>query len=391
MQQTKSESSKSRLQRGKLRIFSIVAGILIVVGGTLVIMNLGAGKANGASNQDQESETTDAESEDAEEGENAKKAPIPVEIASVEPGMVSAYISSTANLVAEFEVKVLSEVEGRVGTLEVDEGDFVRKGQQLATLVRDDERIELKKAELKAANARMAFERAQDLVDKELISREEYDKLDIEYGITTQELAEAQWAMEKTIFRAPFSGRVTTRSTQVGQHVRPGDELFQITDFDPLIARIYLPEKDVLGLTEGREVRLRLNADDAVDFAGKIRQISPIVDTSTGTVKITVEASQPPEGVRPGSFVTVDIVRETRDGVLLLPREAVIRELQKAHVFVADGGEARKRAVRLGLEEGDLIEALSGVEAGESVIIAGQGGLKDGTPVEVLGVAGNAS
>ena len=178
--------------------------------------------------------------------------------------------------------------------------------------------------------------------------------------------------------------------TQAGQHVQVGDELFQVTDFDPLIARIYLPERDVIGLTEGREVRIRLNAAEAVAFAGRIRQISPIVDTATGTVKITVEAADSPTDVRPGSFVTVDIVRETRSATLLVPREAVLRELQKAHVFVANEAVAEKRAVTLGLEEGDYVEALSGVTAGETVIVAGQGGLRDGSPVKILGDAESA-
>ncbi len=393
MQDRETDSNRSGSHSRKFRLFSILAGVLIVVGGALVVMNLGAAKANGAPNQDATSESssdpeTVGSNDESKEGDSDEKVPIPVEIALVEPGAVSAYISSTANLVAEFEVNVLSEVEGRVRSLKVDEGDYVRKGQELATLVRDDEEIELKKAELRISNAKTAFERARDLVEKELISQEEFDTLNIDYGIANQELAEAQWAMEKTTFRAPFDGLVTKRMTQVGQHVRPGDELFQITDFDPLITRIYLPEKDVLGLVEGRNVRMRLNADESVVFDGEIRQISPIVDTATGTVKITIEASAPPAGVRPGSFVTVDIVRETRNGALLLPREAVVRELQKAHVFVADGGAAQKRVVRLGLEEGDQIEALSGVEAGDSVIVAGQGGLKDGTPVKILTAQG---
>ncbi len=389
MQDHESKSSKSGLRSRRLRLVSIIAGAFLLIGGALVVMNLSASKANGASSQDQSSgstgaKETDNEKDSSKDEDSDKKAPIPVEVVRIESGAVSAYINSTANLVAEFEVKVLSEVEGRVRTLKVDEGDFVRKGQVLATLVRDDEQIGLKKAELKESNARSADERAKDLVEKELISQEEYDTLHINHGIATQELAEAQWAMEKTTFRAPFDGRVTARMTQVGQHVRPGDELFQITDFDPLIARIFLPERDVLGLTEGREVGMRLNADQEVDFSGRIRQISPVVDTATGTVKVTIEAVAPPSGVRPGSFVTVDIVRETRNAVLLLPREAVIRELQKAHVFVADEGAAQKRAIRLGLEEGDFIEAVSGVEEGESVIVAGQGGLKDGSPVKIL-------
>jgi membrane fusion protein (multidrug efflux system) len=256
----------------------------------------------------------------------------------------------------------------------------------LAVLVQDDEEISLKKAELSASNARLAYERAKDLVDKELISQEEYDKLTIDYEIANQELAEAQWAKDKTEIRSPFTGKVTGRMIQVGQHVQISDELFQVTDFDPLIARIYLPERDIIGLNEGREVRILLNADDEVRFTGRIRQISPIVDTATGTVKVTVEANDDsPSQVRPGSFVTINIVRETRADTLLVPREAVIRELQKAHVFVADGELAEKRAITLGLEEGEFVEALSGVEAGDQVIVAGQGGLKDGSPVKILG------
>jgi membrane fusion protein (multidrug efflux system) len=260
----------------------------------------------------------------------------------------------------------------------------------LATLVRDDQQIELKKAELKETNARAAFDRAKELVDRELISREEFDKLSIDYEIARQELAEAEWALKKTTIIAPFTGRVTARMTQLGQHIRPGDELFQVTDFDPLIARIYLPERDVLGLEEGQDVQIRLDAAHEVSFAGRIRQISPVVDISTGTVKVTVEATEPPNQVRPGSFVTVNIVRETRPDTLLLPREAVLRELQKAHVFVAEGEIAEKRAVTLGLEEGDLIEVTSGLEAGERVIVTGQGGLKDGSNVKILIADANA-
>jgi membrane fusion protein (multidrug efflux system) len=172
---------------------------------------------------------------------------------------------------------------------------------------------------------------------------------------------------------------------QLGQHVRPGDELFQVTDSEPLIARIFLPETDVVTLVEGREVRITMNADPSVRFAGRIRQISPIVDTATGTVKVTVEAVDPPPAVRPGSFVAIDIVRETRRGALLLPKGAVIRELQASHVFVFDGEKAVKRTVRLGLEEGDQVEALEGVTTGERVVVAGQGGLKDGQAIRVLG------
>jgi membrane fusion protein (multidrug efflux system) len=185
--------------------------------------------------------------------------------------------------------------------------------------------------------------------------------------------------------RAPFSGRITSRLVEQGQHVRTTEEMFSLADFEPLVAFIHLPEKDVLGLRPGRETRITLKADESVRFHGRIRQISPVVDPATGTVKVTVEAVAPlPESVRPGGFVTVDIIRESHANAVLLPRQAVLRELQSAHVFVAKNGVAEKRPVSLGLEEGERIEVLSGLQPGERVIVAGQGSLRQGSPVEVL-------
>jgi membrane fusion protein (multidrug efflux system) len=313
-----------------------------------------------------------------------EKAPVPVSVTLVATGTVSSYVTSTANLVPENEVKVLAEAEGRVADLLVEEGYRIGRGQVLASLVKDEAEIVHRKAELKAANARLAHERSNKMMADNLTSRETYDKTAMENDIAQQELAEAKWRLDKTTIRSPFGGRVTERNIKLGQHVRPGDILFTVSDFDPLIARIYLPEKDVLGLREGREVRITLKASDSTRFKGRIRQISPVVDTATGTVKLTIEATAPPPEVRPGAFVTIDIVRETHPTALLVPRQAVIRELQDAYVFVAKDGVAEKRAVSLGLEEAGVVEALSGVRPGDQVIVAGQGGLKEGTPIKVI-------
>jgi len=331
---------------------------------------------------DSEAQGGEEESGDAEDGDG--KPPIPVETAAVATGEVSSYLSSTANLVAENEVKVLAEWEGRLAQLHVEEGQRIAAGEILAQLADDDAEIGLEKAEVRAANARLAYERAQRLEDQGLMAREAFDRTAVDHRIAQQELEEARWKLEKTRIRAPFGGRVTERFVQLGQHVRPGDELFTVADFDPLVARVYLPEKDVLALAEGRPVRITLKADEAIAFAGRIRQISPVVDTSTGTVKVTVEAVSPPPQVRPGAFVQVDVVRETREAALLVPKDALVRELQKAYVFVARDGVAEKRQLGLGIEEGGRVEALSGVEAGERVIVAGQGGLKDGAPIKDL-------
>lgn len=327
--------------------------------------------------------TSDKKGKNGKDGEK-EKAPVPVNVAAVSTAPISSYISATANIVAENEVKIVAEADGRVERLFVEEGDFVREGAALATLVRGDAQMLREKARVRASNARIAFNRAKELKGKDLISQGDYEKIVVEKDVAEAELAEAEWRLSKTTIRAPFTGRVTERVISVGQHVRPGESLFTLTDFDPLIARIFLPERDVLTLKEGREVRMTLRASNEVVFSGRIRQISPVVDTSTGTVKVTVEAVRPPDAVRPGAFVTVDIVRETKPNAVRVPREAVIRELRDAHIFIVEGDKARRRDLTLGLEEGEFIEALTGVKPGDKVIVAGQGALRDGALIKVL-------
>jgi len=319
------------------------------------------------------------------------KPPTPVSVEEASVGSVSSYITTTANLIPENEVKVLAEAEGRVTTLKVEEGDRVSRGQLLATLDRRDAEIAYEKAKLREANTRQAYERAVELTKEDLVTEQDFESTTTDFHLAEQELAEAKWRLDKTEIRAPFDGRLTMRNVTVGQHVAPGAELFQVTSFEPLIARIYLPEQDVMDLREGREVRITLKADERVRFSGRIRQIAPTVDPATGTVKVTVEAVRPPQAVRPGSFVTIEVVRATHDNAVLVPRQAIIREMQTAHLFVVKDDVAERRQVVLGIAEGDVEEVLKGVKAGEQVVVAGQGNLRQGGAVTLVAAASDGT
>jgi membrane fusion protein (multidrug efflux system) len=305
----------------------------------------------------------------------------------VEVGPISAYTAATANLVAEDEVKVVAEAEGKVVKLLVEEGDAVAAGDPLVQIDPAEASLAVQKAELGLRNAQMNLERSQTMAADQLISPEQLDKARYERDVASQALAEARHRLKKTTVTAPFAGRITVRKVQPGQNVKPGEELFTLADFDPLIARIFLPEREVLDLRTGQDVRLALKAREGTRFEGRIRQISPVVDTASGTVKVTVEAVRPPGSVRPGAFVAVEVLRETRPRALLVPKAAVIHELQEAYLFVAEGNLAKKRIVEVGLEEGERVEIVRGVAVGEAVITSGQGGLKDGATIAVAGAA----
>jgi len=372
--------------RARFWIPIIVVVVLVIVG----VGFLSMGSANGAEKDDaaEQSGEESADKKKEDEAKEEEKAPIPVNIATIGTSAISSYVTSTANLVAEDQVQVISEVEGRIATLHVEEGMMVDRGSVLVTFVKDDAEIAVRRAEVQANNAEVEFNRLKRLSDQELISLGEFDKAAMNRDVAKQNLEEVQWRLTKTVIRSPFRGVVSRRDVTVGKHVRPGDSLFTITDFEPLIADIFLPEREVMSLAVGRDVKITSKADDEIAFRGRIRQISPVVDTATGTVKVTIEAIDAPSSVRPGAFVQIDIVRETHEGAVVILRESVVRELQKAHVFVAEGKNAVKKAVKktveLGMEEGIYIEVLSGVEAGEQIVVAGQGGLKDNALIKVI-------
>jgi len=358
--------------------------VAAVVSSMVVIGALTGGLLRSTTVAEAQAASDDGAKADSEaKKEKKEKEPTLVAVHTVEQGTISAYITATANLVPENEVKVAAEAEGKVVRLNVEEGDVVSKGHRLLQLDTTDASLAVEKAELVLRNATLGLERAQRMAAERLISAEELDKVRYERDVASHALDESRRRLAKTTVRAPFDARVTLRNVQVGQAVKPGQELFTLADFEPLVARIFLPEREVFNLEVGQDARLTLKAREDVSFRGRILRISPMVDAASGTVKVTVEAVQPPRSVRPGAFVRVGIVRETHREALLIPRPAVIRELQETYVYVADGELARRRTVRLGIEEGQNLQVLDGLQAGETVVTSGQGSLRNEAPIKL--------
>jgi RND family efflux transporter MFP subunit len=157
-----------------------------------------------------------------------------------------------------------------------------------------------------------------------------------------------------------------------------------LADFDPLLARVHVPAKEFRRLLADQPVELTL---DSVDqrLQGRITLVSPIIDPQSGTIKVTIEISSYPAGVRPGDFAEVRIVTDSHDRALLVPRLAVISEKGEDVVYVAAADStAERRVVTLGFTDNDFAEVMAGVQAGEPVVVKGQRSLKHGAPLKIL-------
>jgi len=365
----------------------------LIAGGVLVLAAAGLGAYSLANGSSQKSKAEGAKPDGKNKSDPKKeKEPPTVAVAKAESGPISAYIVATANLVAEQEVQIVAEAEGKVVELLVEEGTPVRKGQKVLQIDREASALAVEKADLGLRNASANLERSELLWGQKLVSTQDLDKARFDRDLARTTLTEARYRLQKTAVAAPFDGTVTIRKVQLGQTLKLGEELLTIADFSPLVARIFLPEREVLDLAVGQDAHLALKAREQVRFQGRIRQISPVVDAASGTVKVTVEAVAPPPTVRPGTFVSVGIVRETHPQAVLVPRTAVVRELQEAYVYVAEGTVARKRVVEVGLEDAGRLEITRGLVPGEQVVTSGQGALKDQAPIRIASAeAGRSS
>ncbi len=373
-----------------------------------------------------DSRAAQANSKPAAEKQKPGQEATPVELAIAARGQISSFISSTTNLRALREVDIASQAEGPVREVLAEEGDFVKAGQVLCRL--DDTQLQIRlqtakqrlaqarlqgekanvrqeKASVQIKNGREDLQRYQKLYEQKLVSQRdvallEYKIEELEHDARVSsseskelthrveeleaEIAQVNLEISRSQIKAPFSGYITQRSVNLGQTIRTMESLFKLSDFSPLYAEVFLAEAEAVRVKPDQGVAVRLGADPNKQATARVWRLSPVVDQSTGTVKVTVELSGASPQFRPGAFVRVEIKTDTRPDAVLIPKRALIEEDSEHFVYLAKGESAERVKVGLGYQQNDQIEILKGVKVGDKVVVAGQGALKRGGKIKVV-------
>lgn len=187
-------------------------------------------------------------------------AAIPVEIAQTITGDISAYYSSTATLEAEEEAMVVAKVRGIVKNLNVEEGDYVKAGDVLAQL--EDERLELEVKRAKATMDRLQNElnRKEELYNKNLISAQEFENAKYEFQAQKSAYELAKLDVKYSQIQAPITGVISDRLIKVGNMINADQEVFEITDFDPILAVLQVPEHEMNKIQKGQQSLIQVDA-----------------------------------------------------------------------------------------------------------------------------------
>ena len=345
-----------------------------------------------------------------------------VTVVPVKRDPVRRSVDVVGTLTAVDQVTVSSEADGTVRAILADLGDRVKAGQVLVRL--DNERQQytfqqqqaalartlaqygatdpqhlpepentpdVRRASAELAQARSAFDRAKELLRRELVSQQAFDdaqtelqgkqagyevalqnsrnlRASIQASEATMKLADRQ--LRDTEIRAPFDGYVERRLINLGELVKEQMPVMAIVRLDPLKVTAEIPERMAPWIDNGRPVEMHVDAYPTRTFTGKVTRISPAVNT--GTRAFPFEAVVPnPDGIlKPGTFARVHVESGKVDEVLTLPFAALQYRYGVNRAFVVSGDRLEMRELQVGERLGDRIEVTSGVKPGERVVVS---------------------
>ncbi len=319
-------------------------------------------------------------------GGGTTSAAVPVRVISVERRSISQYLETNGTLEAENEVDIVARTSGPVTDISTEEGQMIRTGQLIATIDKREAQNQVAISTVARDEAQLAFNRTKSSVGEGLVSQEAYDTALSKLSSAQAQLESAEIQLSYTQIRAPFDSLVVTRNIKLAQYVTPGTVLFRISDFTPLLCRVEIPEKDLQQLRVGQRAHIRVEAYPGEQFTARVTRLRPTVDPATGTFTATLEVDGR-NRLRPGMFTSVFLMTDTHEDVPVVPRDALVLDSLGDTVYVKVDDQALRREVQLGLRDEDSVEVTQGLAEGDLLIVVGQDGLADGTPVEVIGEA----
>ncbi|MEY6431995.1 efflux RND transporter periplasmic adaptor subunit [Thioalkalicoccus limnaeus] len=288
-------------------------------------------------------------------------------------------------------VSVSNEVPGQVLEILFESGAIVRRGDPLLRLDDTVDRADLAGLIADQELAKIRRERNARLLKSRAVSQEDFDEVSATLQKAEALVAAKQALVDKKTIRAPFDGQLGIRLVNLGQYLPAGSEIVPLEALDPVYVDFSLPERRFGEVHGGQTVEVQVAAYPERTFTGQVLAINPGIDRGSRNMRVRAILANDDQALRPGMFAQVAALLSVKEEVLTLPRQAVSFHTYGNSVFVietADGQDrVQRRPIETGAVQGDEIEILSGLAAGDRVVLSGQVKLSNGQPVTVVPAA----
>lgn len=300
----------------------------------------------------------------------------------VQPREFANTLAVTGTIEANEQVEIKSQVSGLVRSISFQEGSPVKKGQVLVKIDDSELLAQLSQALTRQNLAAENERRANLLLKKEAISREEYDLALAELKSTQAQTQLVRAQLAKTSVIAPFSGRIGLRNISVGEYLVPTTVVANLVNTDPVKITFSIPEKYAGQVQANTQLRFSVAGADT-QYAATVYAIEPAIEAATRTLQLRARAANPDGRLRPGSFANIDLPLSTIPDAILVPTQAIIPVQNGKKVFVSQDGKAKEVKVETSTRTEEDVLVTSGLNAGDTVLTTGIMTLKDGAPVKV--------
>lgn len=305
---------------------------------------------------------------------------VPVVTAEVAPRRISDQIEAVGTTRAADSVEITARVSNVVIRIGFDEGATVEKGQVLVELESSEARANLAAAEAALAEIRSDYQRSQELIRSNAISRSVLDQQAAQLQAAEARLAAARAIVQDHTIRAPFAGRVGLRRVSIGSMVSPGAVITTLDRVAEMQLDFSVPESFLATLVPGQRIHAKSVAWPDETFVGVVGSVDTRVDPVTRTVTVRCRIDNSDGRLRPGMFMTAVLEKNPRFAVAV-PELAVVSEGSSKFVFVVQDDVAIQREVVLGVRVPGSVEVTGGLEPGEEVVVEGTQSLRHGMSI----------
>ncbi len=316
---------------------------------------------------------------------------ISVETTIVTLGELESSVKAIGTLTAEASATLRAEVPGQIMAVHFQEGQPLEKGAKLYSIEATVLEAVVNEARANASRSEAALKRAQDLHAKQLISGTDYDTARANYDVDVARLRSSQARLSKTVIRAPFDGFVGLRRINIGDYATIGQELVDVVQIDPLRVEFSVPETLLPKVRPDLPISVTVDAYPDDVFGGTITAVAPKSDVQGHSLEVRASLPNDELKLRPGLFVRVTVSLGVKQDAVIIPEQAIWPIGQDKTVYVVVDGKAQRRIVKLGDRQPGAVEIIAGLEAGETVVTAGQMKLYEGAAVRTSGNASTAA
>ncbi len=315
---------------------------------------------------------------------NKKMTVFPVTVVSIKEENISQNFKVTGDFEPLHQLNFLSETSGRVVRVKVKNGDYVKRGQEIASVDNEQINIDLKLAEANLEKTKSDLEKYNTMLENNAVNKQQVEEVKLSVINAETKVLTLKRQLRVSAILSPLSGTVNNLSLEIGSYLTPGSVIAEIIDVSRLKMNVSVLDNEIVKVSNGQNINIIADIYPNDKIVGKVIFVSPKADAS-GRYTVEIEfANNTKQPLKAGMTGIADFELGGEKIATLLPLKCLVGSMKLPQVFVVEGDVVRLRKISIGSIHQDKIEIVSGLTISDKVVETGQSNLSKGSKIKII-------